>query len=96
MPSKNKKKDKKDYTATVTDMPTEIQDFALETALKALEDKKSENETVALVKEAFDRKYGPTWHCIIGRNFGSKVTHESKTFLYVKLNQQLKMLVFKS
>eukprot|EP00466_Bigelowiella_natans_P009546 jgi/Bigna1/55467/estExt_Genewise1Plus.C_600073 len=54
------------------------------------------NQTVALVKEAFDRKYGPTWHCIIGRNFGSKVTHESKTFLYVKLNQQLKMLVFKS
>lgn len=23
----------------------------------------------------FDEKRGPTWHCIVGRNFGSFVTH---------------------
>mmetsp|Transcript_26610 Transcript_26610/g.37070 ORF Transcript_26610/g.37070 Transcript_26610/m.37070 type:complete len:96 (-) Transcript_26610:216-503(-) len=90
------KKEKKDYGATVTDMPLEIQDFALETVQKALEEKKSENQAVAIVKETFDRRYGPTWHCILGRNFGSQVTGESKTFLYITVNKQLKMLLFKS
>lgn len=28
------------------------------------------------IKREFDKKYGPTWHCIVGRNFGSYVTHE--------------------
>mmetsp|Transcript_12698 Transcript_12698/g.25922 ORF Transcript_12698/g.25922 Transcript_12698/m.25922 type:complete len:96 (-) Transcript_12698:432-719(-) len=95
MDSKNKKV-KKDYGATVTDMPQEIQDIALQTVTKALEEGKSENESVAFVKEFFDRTYGPTWHCILGRNFGSKVTHESKTFLYITVNKTLKMLLFKS
>ena len=25
----------------------------------------------------FDERKGPTWHCIVGRNFGSYVTHGS-------------------
>mmetsp|Transcript_1406 Transcript_1406/g.3225 ORF Transcript_1406/g.3225 Transcript_1406/m.3225 type:complete len:97 (+) Transcript_1406:96-386(+) len=96
MPREGAKEKGKDYGATVTDMPQQIQYFAMETVKKALDDGKSENESVALVKEAFDRKFGPTWHCILGRNFGSQVTHESKTFLYVTVNKQLKMLLFKS
>ncbi len=27
-----------------------------------------------------DKKYHPTWHCVVGRNFGSFVTHETKHF----------------
>ena len=23
-------------------------------------------------------RYNPTWHCIVGRNFGSYVTHETR------------------
>lgn len=26
----------------------------------------------AYVKKEFDSKYGPTWHCIVGRNFGAR------------------------
>uniref|UniRef100_A0A3B3YCU3 Dynein light chain n=1 Tax=Poecilia mexicana TaxID=48701 RepID=A0A3B3YCU3_9TELE len=29
-----------------------------------------------------DIKYNPTWHCIIGRNFGSYVMHETKHLIY--------------
>ncbi len=25
---------------------------------------------------AVDKKHGPTWHVVVGRNFGSYVTHE--------------------
>ena len=34
------------------------------------------------IKKEFDKKYNPTWHCIVGRNFGSYVTHETKNFIY--------------
>lgn len=33
------------------------------------------------------RKYNPTWHCVVGRNFGSYVTHETKHFIYFYLGQ---------
>ena len=39
------------------------------------------------IKKEFDKKYGPTWHCIVGRNFGSYVTHETKNFIYFYLGQ---------
>ena len=31
--------------------------------------------------------FSPTWHCIVGRNFGSYVTHETKHFIYFYLGQ---------
>ncbi|QSZ37631.1 hypothetical protein DSL72_008730 [Monilinia vaccinii-corymbosi] len=38
-----------------------------------------EKDIAQYVKKAvciiFDEKRGPTWHCIVGRNFGSFVTH---------------------
>lgn len=35
------------------------------------------------------------WHCIVGRNFGSYVTHETKNFIYFYLGQ-VAILLFKS
>lgn len=45
--------------------------------------------------QEFDKKYNPTWHCIVGRNFGSYVTHETKHFIYFYLGQ-VAVLLFKS
>lgn len=39
--------------------------------------------------------FRPTWHCIVGRNFGSYVTHESKHFLYFYINT-FAVLLFKA
>ena len=33
-------------------------------------------------QQLFDSKYGPTWHCIVGADFRSYVTHESKHFIF--------------
>lgn len=48
-----------------------------------------------LTLQEFDKKYNPTWHCIVGRNFGSYVTHETKHFIYFYLGQ-VAILLFKS
>ncbi len=42
----------------------------------------------------FDKRYGPTFHCVVGRNFGSYVTHETKHFIYFYLGQ-VAVLLFK-
>jgi hypothetical protein len=37
----------------------------------------------------------PTWHCIIGTNFGSHVVHATKHFIYFYLGPKA-ILLFKS
>lgn len=29
-----------------------------------------EKDIAAYIKKEFDARHGPTWHCIVGRNFG--------------------------
>ena len=47
------------------------------------------------IKREFDHKYKKTWHCIVGENFGSFITHESKTFIFFQI-AQISILLFKS
>ena len=37
---------------------------------QALEKFNIEKDIAAYIKKEFDKKYNPTWHCIVGRNFG--------------------------
>ena len=37
----------------------------------------------------------PTWHCIVGTNFGSHVVHQTKNFIYFYLGQTA-VLIFRS
>ena len=62
---------------------------------QALEKYNIEKDIAAFIKKEFDKKYNPTWHCIVGRNFGSYVTHETKHFIYFYLGQ-VAILLFKS
>ena len=63
--------------------------------LQAMEKFNIEKDIAAYIKKEFDKKYNPTWHCIVGRNFGSYVTHETKHFIYFYLGQ-VAVLLFKS
>jgi len=94
------------YQATVTmadrkaviknaDMSEDMQQDAIDCATQALEKYNIEEDIAAFIKKEFDKKYNPTWHCIVGRNFGSYVTHETKHFIYFYLGQ-VAILLFKS
>ncbi|KAL7569201.1 hypothetical protein ACA910_016761 [Epithemia clementina (nom. ined.)] len=77
------------------DMEEKMQQDAVDIASKALSEYNIEKDVAAYIKKEFDRKYGPTWHVIVGRNFGSYVTHETKHFIYFYLGQ-VAVLLFKS
>jgi dynein light chain LC8-type len=77
------------------DMAEEMQAEAVEVAAQGVERFSVEKDVAAYVKKEFDKRHGPTWHCVVGRNFGTYVTHETKHFVYFYLGQ-VAVLLFKS
>ncbi|KAJ0979782.1 hypothetical protein J5N97_015256 [Dioscorea zingiberensis] len=77
------------------DMKEEMQKEAIDCAIDAFEKQGVEKDVAERIKKEFDKNYGPTWHCIVGRNFGSYVTHETNHFIYFYLDQKA-ILLFKS
>ncbi|KAG6582205.1 hypothetical protein SDJN03_22207, partial [Cucurbita argyrosperma subsp. sororia] len=77
------------------DMFGDMQKEAVDIAIAAFEKHSVEKDVAEQIKKDFDQRHGPTWHCIVGRNFGSYVTHESNHFVYFYLDQKA-VLLFKS
>ena len=57
------------------DMSEEMQQESVDIASSALEKYNIEKDIAAQIKKEFDRRHGPTWHVVVGKNFGSYVTH---------------------
>ncbi|KAG8499598.1 hypothetical protein CXB51_006244 [Gossypium anomalum] len=77
------------------DMKDDMQKEAVNIAIAAFEKNNVEKDVAEHIKKEFDKRHGPTWHCIVGRNFGSYVTHETNHFVYFYLDQKA-VLLFKS
>ena len=78
-----------------TDMSEEMQQDVVDYATRALEKYNIQKDIAAYIKTEFDKKYNPTWHCIVDRDCDSHVTHESKHLIDFYLGQ-VAILLFKS
>jgi dynein light chain 4 len=36
-----------------------------------------------MIKETMDKKFGASWHAVVGEGFGFEITHEVKNLLYM-------------
>jgi dynein light chain LC8-type len=66
----------------LVDMSSKMQEYGISTALRALNKYNHEYKIATFIKREFDKKYGQTWHCIVGHNFGSCVSRENKHFIH--------------
>jgi len=57
------------------DMSEEMQRAAVDIAADALLKFTVEKDVAAHVKRTMDKEFGPTWHAVVGKNYGSYVTH---------------------
>ena len=57
------------------DMSEEMQQESVDITSAALEKFNIEKDIAAQIKKELDRRHGPTWHVVVGKNFGSYVTH---------------------
>ncbi|WVR08870.1 hypothetical protein IAU60_005929 [Kwoniella sp. DSM 27419] len=67
------------------DMSEEMQQKAVDVVVASLDQYDQEKDMAMYIKKEFDRLYGTTWHAVVGKNFGSFVTHETKNFIYFYL-----------
>lgn len=70
-----------------TNMSEDMQQDAVDSVTQAMEKHKVPMEIAAFVKKDFDKKYNPTWHCIVGKNFGSYVNYETQGLIYLFVGQ---------
>ena len=54
----------------------------------------NEAEVSRQMKEFFDKKYQPNWHCVVGKNFYSSFSHEEKTYILFSVGQ-ISVLLYK-
>lgn len=76
-------------------MSPEMVEDVLSVTQSALKTHKVEKDIAQFIKTEFDSKYGSTWHCIVGKDFGSFVTHQSNHFIYFYL-EGYAFLLFKT
>ncbi|EDK31815.2 cytoplasmic dynein light chain 2 (macronuclear) [Tetrahymena thermophila SB210] len=78
-----------------SDMSVEMQKEVEEVAKKAIDYCNTDKEIATFIKDDFRSRYHGTWHCIVGRNFGSFVTFERSYYIYLYVGQ-LAILLFKT
>ncbi|KAH8851648.1 Dynein light chain [Schistosoma japonicum] len=78
-----------------TDMSQSMQDDIITICLKYWNSCHSSLDTPACIKNALDKKYGSAWHCIIGDEYNSCVTHDSQCFLDFKFEKK-SFMVYKT
>merc|ERR1719453_2633565 len=66
----------------IVEMPEPMVRDALDEAIKAFQEMRTEVEIANKIKRFMDATHTPTWNCLVGSSFGSYVTHESKSYLY--------------
>ncbi|KAF8402989.1 hypothetical protein HHK36_011083 [Tetracentron sinense] len=79
-----------------TDMHEGMQSHVMELAYQALDlHEVSDCKSIAHhIKQKFDEAYGPAWHCVVGIDFGSCITHLCGNFIFFHV-EMLEFLVFK-
>lgn len=54
-----------------------------------------EQDMATFIKKKCDEQFGGTWHCVVGRNFGCSITHDTKFVLFFQVDL-IHVLLFKS
>mmetsp|Transcript_73417 Transcript_73417/g.123700 ORF Transcript_73417/g.123700 Transcript_73417/m.123700 type:complete len:94 (+) Transcript_73417:116-397(+) len=78
-----------------TDMEKEMIDDALQFTKESFDTFSLEKDIATSIKRSFEKKHKGAWHCVVGKNFGSFVTHEQKSYIYF-LRKEWAVLLWKS
>jgi len=80
----------------VSDMDenTEMRTDAFHQANLAMQKFETEKDIAKHVKDFFDMKYAPGWHCVVGKSFNAATTYEAKTYAFFQLGP-MAILLFK-
>ncbi|GMR48543.1 dlc-2 [Pristionchus pacificus] len=78
-----------------SDMEEPLVSAVLDIIREAMKQFTIDKEVATYIKERLDKEYATTWHVIVGRSFGSRVSYEMSHFLLVKGNNKVNIMLFK-
>jgi dynein light chain LC8-type len=89
--------DDDDLIVKSTDLPATYEEEMIQLVRTAFRKYEITNqrELAGFLKRSADKTFAPCWHCIVGRQFSSYVTHEMNGFIYFTKGP-LSILLFKS
>ena len=68
----------------------------IDTCINTIKEHSKDYEKICkIVKEWLDKKYSPSWNLIIGSNYGSEITFESKKILHFYYGIDYAILIWK-
>ena len=79
----------------INEMSHSMQQDLINVATVAIKKHTVDQEIASYIKQYFDNTYEPTWHCVVGKQYGSNVTHCSDNFIYY-YHDELAILLFKT
>eukprot|EP00322_Chrysochromulina_rotalis_P007897 CAMPEP_0115867344 /NCGR_PEP_ID=MMETSP0287-20121206/20721_1 /TAXON_ID=412157 /ORGANISM="Chrysochromulina rotalis, Strain UIO044" /LENGTH=87 /DNA_ID=CAMNT_0003321949 /DNA_START=67 /DNA_END=330 /DNA_ORIENTATION=+ len=82
-------------TVKTVDMHEEMEKDVIELASFAMNEFLKNEEMAEHIRKELDKRYSPTWHVVVGSNYGSHCTHETKHFIYFYIGP-LAFIAFKS
>ena len=78
----------RNVTILASDISEDMKYKAIELTLKAERNSKDatfEKTLADNLKKEFDKKFNETWHCIVGKNFGSDIGFYENCMLYYQV-----------
>mmetsp|Transcript_42015 Transcript_42015/g.48729 ORF Transcript_42015/g.48729 Transcript_42015/m.48729 type:complete len:107 (-) Transcript_42015:73-393(-) len=84
-----------------TDMIEEMRQDTQDTIAASIDSNNTQTGTnieaaTKQIKETLDKKYGPSWHCIMGEGFAFDVSAQKTSYMFMFYNGNLAILVYKS
>ncbi|KAF7260287.1 hypothetical protein EG68_03175 [Paragonimus skrjabini miyazakii] len=86
--------DASQFVVRKTEMLESVQQDVITAVLEATQQYDTEKDVSAYIKKAFDKKYGPTWHCVVGHEYASFVSHLPGDFIYMDMGN-VALLLFR-
>merc|ERR1712166_775080 len=77
----------------VCDMDEKVQESAKKTIMDAFDAFQEERKIAHSIKKQFDKDWNESWNCVVGKNFGSHVVHQSRSYMSACLNEEMSILL---
>ncbi|XP_050314781.1 dynein axonemal light chain 4 [Anthonomus grandis grandis] len=79
-----------------SDMSEEMKTETMELVVTACEKFSASNEAAAkMIKEEMDKKLGPSFHVVVGEDFGFEIAYECANLLYMFFGGNLAIVIWK-
>ena len=79
-----------------SDMSEDMRAETLEVCVNACEKHSLSNENAAkMIKETLDKRFGGSWHVIVGEGYGFDISYELKALMYMFFAGNLAVLAWK-